>query len=262
MIKITDLLIESYKINLEFTNSIYGIFSRDKKMINHLLLCIAGISKSDGACTYNENYVYDLDSYFKERIYIDFQNEYFETTQAFKIIKGVKQKYNLEVDNVELVNHFKKLNVRGECEITSKYNLTNTGINLVNAAFCLATKQHLLINNPTIYLNKQNDITYIFNEFLKKKRMVILGLDSLQKPKGFLEKIVIFSDYSDVIVFDANAYVYVIDNTYNLSCTKLFVSKDGLRQIVYGLSKEEFKACEKYKMNPKKVLLYDIEAYL
>lgn len=262
MINIKDLNINNYIVNLEFSNLIYGLFARDKDLINEILLMVSGINKSKDNCFYNDENCYDNEIYFKNRIYMDFKNEYFETIKASQIAKGLKKKYSLDVDTLSLAKHLGILKIRGECTITSKYNLTKTGHSLVNASVAISTSKHLIINNPTVNLEKENDIAYIYNQFHQNSRISILGVDSLKKIGPYLEKVILFTDFSEVVILSALEYVFVIDNTYNVDFHKLFLSLDSTKLIVHGLSKEDLKFCDKHTIKYKKIPLYEIEAYI
>jgi len=262
MLIVKEQKIDQYIVNIAFADNIYGFFCRNKAFVKELLLLIAGINKSNATCLYNDEKCYDNKDYFKTRLYLDFENEYFETLNIEKIRLAVTEKYHLNLNYEELQRHIKTLNIRGECIITSRYAFTNVGNNLLNFAFALSTEENLIINNPTWAIDSGVDLEYIYTELRKKQRMVIFGIDHLQKMRFCLDKLIIFSDFNEVLILDITEKLYVLENTYNLPYQKVFIDKNNLHIIYRGLGKEELKNCDRLRIKYKVISPYDLEEYI
>lgn len=258
MIKISNLKLKDYEINMEILNNQkVGFFSKDPSLINTLLLQIAGIIKTNKNITYYDKDVYDNYTYFKNRIYLDCNKRYFQTIKADDIVNGIRLKYHKNIDLDKLKIHFNKLRVRGECEINRGYIISKCGSNLINLSVLLSSNDDLIINSPTINITRENDINYFKNELRNYKHTLILGLDSIKKISGVCDKIYLITDQNTIEEITENDIFYVIPS--NEMITPL-LNLDNY--YIARLSKEDMKLCDKYKIKYKKISTLDIESFM
>ncbi len=260
MIKISDLKINSYEINIDILDQQkVGFFAKDKKLINSLLLMIAGITKTKNNITINDQNVYDNYSYFRNRIYMDCSKNYFQTIKAEDIESGIRYKYHKNIDITKLKTHFTKLRIRGECEINRGYIITKCGSNLINLSVLISSNDDLIINDPTININRESDINYFQTELSKYRHMIVMGLDSLKKIAVVLDKLYLLTDNFEVLdvnikndIFYALEKTELVNHIYDFD--KYIITKQ--------LSKDELKLCDKNKIKYKKITVLDIEKYM
>lgn len=262
MIKVNNLRLDNYIIDIDFNdNKMYGLFALDKKVISNFFLMIAGINNSKGSVFYNDENIYDNMKYFKNRIYLDCQHEYFQTIKPLNMRNAIYSQFNKLIDAEVLGKHLQVLDVRGECEITSVYKLTPCGNTLVNLSVLLASNNDLLINNPTINITHEKDITYLLSELQKLKSMRILGLNNLTHFQGKLDELYLFTPFNEVIKVNPETDTfYLIDK--NNAFLSLFDAKVENKMIVKSLTMDELKYCVRNKINYQKINIYELENYI
>lgn len=262
MITVNNLNIDNYIIDLEFNeNKLYGLFSLDKNLISSLFLMLSGINNTKGKILYNNENAYDNEKFFRSRIYLDCEKEYFQSIKPVNIKNAIFYKFNKVIDLEKLSNYFKVLDVRGECEITSIYQLTPCGNTFVNLSVLLASNNDLLINNPTVNVTNVSDIAYLVNEISHDKNMRIIGLNSLLHFKDKLDILYLFTPFNEVIKVNPSLDVFYLIDKHN-AFLSLYNTKNPNKMIVKGLSNDEIKYCERNKISYQKINIYELEKYI
>jgi len=262
---IVDLNVDKYKVNLSVDdNEKIGVFSFKKDIVKKFLELISGINNNKNTIFLNQNNVYDNKEYFKERIFLDFNKKYLSTLRVQKIYDSLKQ-YNIEFDKDKFIKICKELNVRGETDISYKYEFSKVGVSFVNLALvCSCNIKNIIINNPTINLILDEDINYFVNKLTNEEfNTVILGLNSLNQFQNKLTKILIFSDFDEAYVVDENTSLIAFENDIDrhfLIKNKLF---RGNKLICLNtLSKDDLKNYQRMKVRFDIINIYEIEKYL
>lgn len=262
MIRINNLEIDNFIIDLEFNdNKLYGLYSSDKNFMSNLFLLLAGINNTKGKILYNNENIYDNDKYFKSRLYMDCQNEYFQTIKPINIKNSISRKFNKDIDLNKLTAYFKTLDIRGECEITSVYQLTPCGNTFANLSVLLSSDNDLLINNPTINVENENDIKYLVDEVSKLSQLRILGLNNLHHFKDKLDVLYLFTPFNEVISVNPQFDTFYLIDKSN-AFLSLFPGKNPNKMIVKSLTNDELKYCDKNKIRYHKINIYELEKYI
>lgn len=264
-IDIKGLKLANIDINLNIQeNKKLGVFSNDKNLVITFLELVSGINKNHNTIFANDINVFDNKVYFENRIYFDFKNRYLTTLRVKKIHEVLKS-YNLDFNSDKFIEICKELNVRGETDISYKYEFTKTGNTFVNLAMlCSVERKNIIINNPTINLNLDSDIEYFKKKLTSHEfNTVILGLNNVSHFKNSLDQIVLFSDFGSMYVVDNNDSLIVFDSNID----KHFLIKDKLFKGKYFIAlntytKEELKNFQKMKVKYEIINVYDFDKYL
>lgn len=264
MLRIENVIIDDFLLDFEiFEDQRLGIFSKDPQLTEKLLLILAGIMRTKGKVLYQNHQVYDNEKYFKSRIYLDCKANYLKTLNIDTIGQAFKNKYQKTINIEKLKKHIDVLKIRGECEITSSltYQFTPTGNTLINLSLAFSLNDHLLINNPTINITRTSDLSYIMDQFKKRKGFVILGINSLLHLKDYCDRLIIFSDFKTVqIINPREEKLLLIDNCDIIEDYKLF-NISGKRMITRNLPQETTKRLQKQKIKIERINVYEIEKY-
>lgn len=264
-LEIKNLGLKDYNIDMNiYDGEKIGIFARDNNIVANLLELIAGINKNNNSIFLNKVDVFDNEEFFLNRVYFDFKNKYLTTLRVNKIESALKD-YNLEFDKEKFVQICKELNIRGETDITYKYEFTNTGNSFVNLALlCSLQKDNIIINNPLANINLKSDYDYFVNKLASSEfDNVILGIDKLLPFKGKLNRILFLSDFNESIIMHNNDNFIVFDKDID----KYFLIKDKVYKgnkiiALNNYTKEELKQWQKQKVNYEIISIYEIEKYL
>lgn len=264
-IEIKNLKVNNYEVTLTINpNEKIGVFSKDKNTIITFFDLLSGCQYNNNAIMFDNNNIYDNKEYFTNRIYLNFEKKYLSTLKLNSITEQLKR-YNLDFNKDEFIKICKDLNVKGETDITYKYEFTKTGNTFVNFAFlCSVNKKNIIINNPTYNLSLVNDLKYISSKLTSEEfNNVILGLDNISAFKNRLDKIVLFSDYNEILVLDNNSKLIVFDadiEKYFLIKNKIYKDKKIIAQNKY--TKEELKYFQSQKIKFEQISIYDVRNYI
>lgn len=264
-LEIKNLKLQEYNIDMTIYDSEkIGVFSRNKQIISDFLELLSGINKNNETINVDNKNVFDNSEYFSNRVFFDFSKKYLTTLRVNKIEDALKN-YNLKFDKERFVKICKELNIRGETDITYRYEFTNIGNSFVNLALlCSLNKENVIVNNPTINLNLKSDFDYFTNNLTSSNfKNVILGIDNLVNFKGKLDRVIFFSDFNEIIVMHNNDTFIVFDNDidqYFLIKNKVY--KEDKIIALNHYTKEELKQWQKQKVNYEIISIYDIEKYL
>ncbi|MFA5542633.1 MAG: hypothetical protein WC008_03375 [Bacilli bacterium] len=258
MINVKNLLIDNiaFSFNIEENDSI--AFYGKREIVTSILLSLAGIIKNMNTITFKDHDVYDYQNYFNERIYIDCSKLYFQTIIAKEICFQTKTKYNKIIDEVKLSKHISKLHIRGECEVTDKYTLTDIGNNLINLSFALSSKNHVLINNPFINIDKIEDFEYFKKEILSFEHCLIVGTQKVKPISKIINRIILIGDQSYIDVNEKSDKFYIIDQVEDI--TPFMSLKD--KYLLVNPDKEIIKKCNTKKVKMKKIEFGELDFYI
>lgn len=262
-LKIKDYLIEDIEI---IKGEKIGVFAREAEVRDKFLLSLAGINRNYDNCFFKKENLYDNKAYFQNRIYLDCQEKYLETLNFSKIADIINTKFKMKIDRAYLAKYIDALKIRGECEITStyKYIFTYIGNTLINLGLAFSTGKNLIINNPTIHIDEEHksDEEYIYNELKNYTKLIVLGINNLIQLKDLLNRVILFTDFNEVIVFNPKKdNLYIIDNCNIANELYVFKCKDE-RLIIKEPPQETLKRLRRQKLNLKRISIYEIEKYL
>lgn len=264
-LEIKNLKLQEYNINITFyDNEKIGVFGRNKQFISDFLELLSGINKNNETIFVDNENAFDNNDYFSKRLFFDFSKKYLTTLRVNKIEDALKN-YKFVFDKDRFVRICKELNIRGETDITYRYEFTNIGNSFVNLALmCSLNKENIIVNNPTINLNLKSDFDYFASSLTSLNfKNVILGLDNLASFKGKLDRVMFFNDFNEIIIMHNNDTFIVFDkdiDQYFLIKNKVYKGEKIIALNHY--TKEELKLWQKQKVNYEIISIYDIEKYL
>lgn len=264
-LEIKNLNISNYNINLNiYTNEKVGIYCREKNIVTSFLELISGINNNKNTVFANDINVFNNKDYLLNRVFFDFKRKYLTTLRVNKIEEALKE-YNIDFDKDKFVSICKELNVRGETDITYKYDFTPVGNTFVNLALILSmNKENIIINNPLTNLNLKSDQDYFVGKLTNSEfTSVVLGLDKIDCFKGKLNRIIFFTDYNEVVSVHNNDTLIVFNkdiDKYYLIKNKLFKGENLIALNTY--SKEDLKLWQKQKVKFEIISIYEIEKYI
>lgn len=264
-LEIKNLNIKNYNINLNiYANEKIGVYGRDKAIIKEFLELISGINNNKGTIFIDGVNVFDNKNYFSKRVFFDFKRNYLTTLKINKI-KDALLEYDIFFDNEKFVQICKELNVRGETDITYRYEFSPVGNTFVNLALCLSiNKENIIINNPLANLKLQSDFAYFAKKLTEANyHNVILGLDNIACFNGQLNRILFFTDFGEVVSVHNNDTLIVFEkdiDKYYLIKNKLY--KGEYLIALNNYSKEDLKLWQKQKVKYEIISVYDIEKYI
>lgn len=241
-----------------------GVYSRNKKLVKDFLELLSGIRENGRKILYAGNTVFDNSDYFKNRIYLDFENNYFQTLDAFKIKRKLKRfNINFDIDNFN--NLLKELNIRRETSISFKYSFSKIGNTYVNFAFSTSLdKAYLIVNNPTINLKEEQDLSFISEKLINSNYSnLILGLDKIGPFKDKLDKVIMFCMSGNIHILNSKDTIVVFsEDISNDFLIKNIICKEKNIVAINNFSKEQFKEFNKAKIKYKIISIYEIDKYI
>lgn len=263
MIQVRHLQLNGYDIELDIDPTMkLGIYAQNPKQVKALLLMLAGMNTNNKKCLYQGKDLYDQESYFKTRIYMDCSFEYVQTLNETHIVQYIQNHFSKTIQLERLKGYFKQFVIRGECEITHRYQFSACGKTLLNMAIALSSDQHLILMNPTKSIRRSQDIEQIAYDIKTRQTAVILGLNCLSDFKNALSHILLLTDLGAKLCYPSMDKLMVMDAYEPFKTKALFTSFDQKRFITKPLSKEDIKLCEKQKIKTILIDVYDLEHYL
>lgn len=265
ILEIKGLKLHNYEINMTvFDNEKLGVYSRNKQIRSDFLEILSGINKNNETIFVDDKNIFDNTDYFSKRVYFDLSKKYLTTLRVSKIEDALKN-YKLEFDKDKFIGICRELNIRGETDITYKYEFTDVGNSFVNLAFIASlNKKNIIVNNPTANLRFKSDFDYFVNLLTSSNfDNVILGMDNLEYFKNKLNRVVIFSDYDEVLIMHNSDTLIAFDgdiDKYFLIKNKVFKGEKLIALNNY--TKEELRVYQKSKVNFEIISIYDIDKYL
>lgn len=259
---------ENIQITVE-DGQVWGVFSLDKDATTQFLDIISGVNDYKDHVLHQGKPVFENESYFKNRIFLDFKNQYLTTIKETLIKQRLEEVYHVDFHEKNFITCLKDLNLRREYEITHQYVFTNLGNTYLN--FCLLNgidKKNIMVNNPTMYVRGHKELEYMTSKLVDKYRYqtMIFGLDNLSSFIGKLDYLLILSDYLGPVIvnpFIDEFYVFEMIVRVEVQNYKLFDSRDKQRIIVYKeFSGEELRFFKKNKIQFVKIKAHEIENYL
>ncbi len=228
----------------------YGIFSLNHNDTDSLLLQLSGINKSD-SIYYNENIVFDNKEYFKNRLYLDFNQKYFNTLNLKSIHDLFKRRFKKNVDEKQYKKIIEASNIRNEILVNEDYKFTQYGINL--QGLCLLeslTYDNIIINNPINYV-RNDEIKSLIVKVICNKRFknVIVDATSIKDFVNDLDYIILIGDYKECYVINpklskfiiSDDNLYIQDKIYNRGniCISLAKSNTEEKKRIFGRNKHK-----------------------
>lgn len=271
MISINNLNVNSNDLQytLEFNikeNEAVGIYSRDSKLVEKVLLLISGINYSKDIF-YDGHLVFDNPKYFKNRIYMDFSRSYLATLNLKTIENMIKETFNRRFDREKFTQINKDLDIRGEAEITTYYKFTPAGQTLANLALLSSLNYDIaIVNNPLSEIKKPKQKEYAIKKLHENHKILLLGLHTLGLDLKDLNHLIILDDFGKTRIFEANQELFVVDNhldTNEYDNLKVFISDDNERLIILNsLTRNDLKYFKQHKISYVPININEIENYL
>lgn len=265
ILEIKGLKLNDLEINLTLLEKQrIGIFGRNKELIKNFLELLSGINNNHNTIFIDQNNIFENKEYLNSRVFFDFSKKYLTTLRVNKIEEVLKS-YNLDFNKDMFIKICKELNIRGETDISYKYEFSNTGNTFVNLALiCSVYKKNIIINNPTINLNLDMDIEYFVNKLTSLEfDRVILGLNRLSHFKNKLDKIVLFTDFDSYYEVRSTDSLIIFDKDIDkhfLIKNKLF--KENYLIALNHYNKDDLLNLKKMKVKYEIANIYDLEKYL
>lgn len=264
-IDINNLQVKNYKINATINdNEKIGVFARSKELVTEFLEKISGINKNGNTIFLDNKSIYDNKDYFSKRVYFDFSKKYLTTLRANKIETAFKNyKLNFNKENFEKIVN--ELNIRGETDITYKHQFTEIGNSLANLALlCSLDVENIIVNNSTANLRYDSDFEYFSNSLTGPSfNNVILGIDNLAKFKNKLDKIMIFTDFGEVVIVEASDSLICLAPEVEkefLVRNKLFLGEKLI--AINTNTKQQLKSFQASKFKYDLTNIYDVEKFI
>lgn len=270
-VTLKNININNTLINYTFEKgNVYGIYSKDEKVREELLLVLNGINPNNGIVLQNSKNVFDNKYFFLQRIYIDFSGTYLKTLKSPIIKETFVNKYQIPFDEKTFDSYIKVLGARNQAVVTSEYKFSKLGTTLVNFALLKSlTIPSYTVNNPTINLTNQPMIDLFVRELTKKNSYdtIIFGLNKISDfersdGKNVLDKIIILSDYNSYYVIDPiiDSFLIIEDNLFLHN--KLFKTKNNMVICLNNFSKDELKKFNANKIKYFKKTVFEIEQFM
>ena len=254
-----------YNVSFKLHDSIVGIYCQDREVVKKFLKYVAGINKTNEVYFDNKP-VFNNPNYFKNRIYLDFSNNYLSTLNVEDIYINILESFSKTIDKDKFKKISKDLDIRGDAIIEKSYIFNPQGNTSLN--FCLLTSLNYpiaIINNPTINVNNIKIINYMANYYKHNYRYLIFGLNNLYTLNNILDYIIIFDDFNNTRILSSSDEVIVCDYYEDdlLDALKMFKSQDNKRLILFnGLTKDDYKLLKQRKLSYYKIRLDEVERYL
>ena len=254
-----------YNVSFKLHDSIVGIYCQDREVVKKFLKYVAGINKTSSVYFDNKP-VFNNPNYFKNRIYLDFSNNYLSTLNVEDIYINILESFSKTIDKDKFKKISKDLDIRGDAIIEKSYIFNPQGNTSLN--FCLLTSLNYpiaIINNPTINVNNIKIINYMADYYKHNYRYLIFGLNNLYTLNNILDYIIIFDDFNNTRILSSSDEVIVCDYYEDdlLDTFKMFKSQDHKRLILFnGLTKDDYKLLKQRKLSYYKIRLDEVERYL
>ena len=254
-----------YNVSFKLHDSIVGIYCQDREVVKKFLKYVAGINKTSSVYFDNKP-VFNNPNYFKNRIYLDFSNNYLSTLNVEDIYINILESFSKTIDKDKFKKISKDLDIRGDAIIEKSYIFNPQGNTSLN--FCLLSSLNYpiaIINNPTINVNNIKIINYMANYYKHNYRYLIFGLNNLYTLNNILDYIIIFDDFNNTRILSSSDEVIVCDYYEDdlLYTFKMFKSQDHKRLILFnGLTKDDYKLLKQRKLSYYKIRLDEVERYL
>lgn len=258
MLEVKDLIIDDIKFNFNIQVNDKIAFYGKKPIVNLLLLSLSGIVKNMDTIKFNNQNIYDFQKYFNERIYVDCTKSYFQTIVAKDICSIIKTNFNKSINENELAKHIKLLCIRGECEITNKYTLSDVGNNLLNLAIVLSSDHHVLITNPFSSITKTEDFEYFKKIITQFQRTIILGTSVIKPISKIMDTIYFIGDKSYTQIDMKNDKYYIIDKHDQI--TPFIETEDKF--LLVNPDKDTLKQLNNLKIKHKKISFEELDYYI
>ncbi len=267
MIQMTNYKFYNYNITYNIKqNNILGIYCINNNLLRPLLLEIAGINKSDNLY-YNSKKIYDNETYFDERIFLDCNKNILTTLVIPKITNNLQLKYNLIINETNLQKHFENLNVRLYGNYNGQYTFNDEGITLCNHTIALSSYKYPILLNPLENINDQKNIAYLKNNY----KSCLMGITNLKKYASIIEELLLISSKK----------VFVLQSTSNLILLRNVISPQMIINecelddlIIYqnlnndnlilmnNLTFNQKKELKKFNINITEISIFDIGEHI
>lgn len=247
-----DQQIGKYSISLELDNNSYGLFSRHKWIVRDFLLTISGVLKSRNTfIEEDENLisVFDNETYFKERLLVNFEYDYINTLDSNRIKEIIKNTIEKDFDTKTFKELVKETNLRNELVSNGKsLSFSTYGKTLSNFCFALSlvTKMLFIQNVDYNYTKEIKEILY--NRITKKNNYDMLMIETydVNVLSKYFNKIVLFTDYLNAYCIDPNKDTFILTSDNIKLKDKLF-KVDNMVYTLNNYSKEELRDIKRYQ---------------
>lgn len=256
-----------YNYNIDFMISedcIIGFYSKKDDVLTNVLLTLSGINKTSNIKN-KHGIIYDNKNYFKERIYLDFKNQYLNTLRESETSKTLESLFNLKLDEKkfkQLVKHFK---LHEKTTFTNIYKFTDEAKTLLN--FCLLQSlnyKYAIINNPTININNIDYINDMIDAYKSNFEMCIFGINKITSFAKICEHIIVLDNFNNTRYLTPSSVliVAIINDIKELEQYKMFENKKQNYVIYDELPKDMIKLLNKNKIEHHQIGILELEVYL
>lgn len=253
---------------------IIGVLGKDISLIEQFLLLLSGINENHNCIKYNEESVYENETYFQSRIYMDFHNSYTKSISATKIMEHFLEEYHLQVDGTKLHKLIRLFEIRLECNISGVCNFTSVGNTLMNLAIaCSIDTQTLISFQPLCFLEAKEQIKHAILHMVKQyeSKRLITSVTDLQYYKEKLDHMLVFTDFNTVKQIDVkNDQILLVQGdarhiyNYIQEEDRLFYTyKNNVFELVclYHIDQKTKKEMENKHTKVKVISVYDVVNY-
>lgn len=265
MIQITNFKFDKYNITYNINqNEITGIFCVDKKMLEPLLLQIAGINKANGIL-YRSRKVFDNKEYFDDRIYLDCNQSTINTLVSSKVCYSLEKRYKLIMNENKLNELIEDLNIRLEGTLSGNYSFTKEGTALCNNAIALSTFKYPILLNPFENINDNKRLTYLKEQYQNKN--CLIGITDLTKYQNYLNCLILVGKQNVYILKETDKIVILS----NVIKQDLVISECEIEDLIIhkcvkneniiiynNLSAKQKVLLDRFKIKRTEVTIYDM----
>ena len=258
---------KDYIYNIDFKISedcIIGIYSHNNEALSNLLKTLSGINKTKNVKnSFGE--LFDNSKYFKNRIYLDFKNQYIKTLSPIEVKQTLESLFRVDFDIDSFKAIIKKFKIHEKTTFSNIYEFQKDAKTLLNFALLMSLNyKYAIIDSPTININDSNILEEMFEMYKEKFQMCIFGINKLTDFCKSFEYIIVLDDNNQTRYLQPDSKVVVCANNdiESLKHNIMFVSKNELTIVYAPLTKEELKTLQKAKIDYYLIDLLEIEAYL
>lgn len=266
MIQITNFQYNQFNITYNINQTqITGIYCVDRKLLQPLLLQIAGVNKSKGIY-YRSRTVFDNKTYFSDRIYLDCNKKILDTLHAPKITYSIEKRYKVLLNEEKIKKYVNDLNVRMEGLLTGTYSFSDEGNALCNNIIALSSFKYPILLNPFENINEQYRLSYLKEQYINKG--CLIGITDMSKYQGYLNTLILLGSKNCYILTDKDKLL-ILSNVID---QELVISECGIENqiihkciqneniIIYNnLTTYQKQMIEKFKIKITEVTIYDME---
>jgi len=265
MIQITNFQFNQFNITHNINqDQITGIYCVDKKLIEPLMLQISGINKAKGIL-YRSRKVFDNETYFDDRLYLDCNKQVIDTLHSTKIAYSLEKRYKLIINEEKIKKLIDDLSIRMEGTLSGTYTFTKEGNSLCNNVIALSSFKYPILLNPFENINNTKRLNILKEQYKEKK--CLIGISDLSKYKNFLNCLILLGHKNTYVLTDKDK-ILILSNVIkqdliiseckleNLIIHKCIRTEDII--IYNDLSPIQKVLLDKFNITRKEVTIYDM----